>query len=149
MNLHQKIKQINHPVIAEKKNEAKKMGADKLMSHAIAGRTLAQLGNGASKEMIEKDLQKTKHAAQLAQAAFFDKDPKAISLLQLNEDTEEDDDAAAAGNDTTDDEIYLFERAKDSIDGDDEQDQADLDEVIQLREAQAEEDEKDDSTIES
>lgn len=125
----------------EMKAEAKKMGADKVLSHAIAGRMLTQLGKGASKEMVSKDLQKTKESLRLAQAAFFDKDPKAISLLQLN-----DDDEAASG-DSTDDEIYLFER-KDSDDGD-SQDQADLDEVIQLREAQAEEDETDDSSIES
>jgi hypothetical protein len=121
--------------------EAKKTGADKVLSHAIAGRVLAQLGNGASKEMVSKDLKKTKQSMRLAQAAFFDKDPKAISLLQLSDD----DDSENA--DSTDDEIYLFER-KDSDDSD-SQDQADLDEVIQLREAQAEEDETDDSSIES
>merc|ERR1739848_41182 len=97
----------NHPMSSEMKTEAKKMGADKVLSHAIAGRTLAQLGHGASKEMVTKDLKKTKESMQLAQAAFFDKDPKAISLLQLNDDEDEE----GAGADTTDDEIYLFERA--------------------------------------
>merc|ERR1719327_661437 len=115
MDLQQKIKHIgsalgNHHMSSEMKTEAKRMGADKVMSHAIAGRTLAQLGHGASKEKVAKDLQRTKESMQLAHAAFFDKDPKAISLLQLNDDADEDEEGAA-GADTTDDEIYLFERA--------------------------------------
>merc|ERR1719327_1098963 len=109
MDLQQKIKHIgsalgNHPMSSEMKTEAKKMGADKILSHAIAGRTLAQLGHGASKEMVTKDLQKTKESMQLAQAAFFDKDPKAISLLQLNDEEEPE----GRSGDSTDDEIYLF-----------------------------------------
>ena len=36
--------------------------------------------------MVKKDLKKTKESMHLAQAAFFDRDPKAISLLQLSDD---------------------------------------------------------------
>lgn len=85
------------------------MGANKVLSHAIAGRMLTQLGNGASKDHVANDLKKTKQSLHLARRAFFDKDPKAITLLQLRDD--EDD-----GGDSTEDEIYLFER-KDAEDG--------------------------------
>ena len=103
--------------------QAKKTGQQKVLSHAIAGRVLAQLGNGASKEMVAKDLKKTKESMHLAQAAYVKKDPAAISLLQLSDSND------AAPGDTTDDEIYLFER-NDDADTDDSQDQAELDEVI-------------------
>ena len=93
--------------------------------------------------MVKKDLKKTKESMHLAQAAFFDRDPKAISLLQLSDE----DEPEGRSGDSTDDEIYLFERA--ASDENDQQDAEDLDEVIQLREAQAEQDEQDDSQIES
>lgn len=129
MNLQQKIKHIgrlHRPAVGAPEGKiahAKKAGQQKVLSHAIAGRVLAQLGNGASKEMVAKDLKKTKESMHLAHAAYVNKDPKAISLLQLS-----DSDDAALG-DTTDDEIYLFER-KDDADTGDSQDQAELDEVI-------------------
>jgi len=129
MDLQQRIRHIgrlHRPAAGApqgKVAQAKKTGQQKVISHAIAGRVLAQLGNGASKEMVAKDLKKTKESMRLAHAAYVDKDPAAISLLQLS-----DSDDAAPG-DTTDDEIYLFER-KDDADTDDSQDAAELDEVI-------------------
>ena len=65
------------------KTEASKIGSNELIAHAMAERVYEQVQRGKSRTTMAKDLSKTKKALALAQKAFFEKDPKAISLLQL------------------------------------------------------------------
>lgn len=64
---------------------AKAVGSNQVIAHAIADRVLVQLQNGKPEQAVMADLSKTKEALKLAQRAFYDKDPEAIELLQLDE----------------------------------------------------------------
>lgn len=44
-----------------------------------------QMESGKSQQAVMSDLGKTKDALKLAQKAFYEKDPEAIELLQLDE----------------------------------------------------------------
>ena len=61
--------------------DASKIGSNELIAHAMAERVYEQVQRGKSRTTMAKDLSKTKKALALAQKAFFEKDPKAISLL--------------------------------------------------------------------
>jgi hypothetical protein len=63
--------------------DASKIGSNELIAHAMAARVLDQVQNKKSKTVMAKDLSRTKGALALAQKAIFDKDPRAINLLQL------------------------------------------------------------------
>ena len=67
------------------KEEAKTMGSNQMIAHAIADRVLAQMEKCKDQKAVMNDLGKTKEALKLAQKAFYDKDPEAIELLQLDE----------------------------------------------------------------
>lgn len=67
------------------KQNAKAVGSNQMIAHAIADRVLLQLQSGKPEHDVMADLGKTKEALKLAQKAFYDKDPEAIELLQLDE----------------------------------------------------------------
>ena len=67
------------------KEQAQRSGSNQLIAHAIADRVLAQLHAGKDKKSLAQDLSKTKESLKLAQKAFYDKDPEAIELLQLDD----------------------------------------------------------------
>lgn len=69
----------------EMKDNAKSMHSNQMIAHAIADRVLLQLQNGKPEDYVMSDLNKTKDALKLAQKAFYEKDPEAIELLQLDE----------------------------------------------------------------
>lgn len=69
----------------EMKAKAETHGSNQMIAHAIADRVLLQLEGGKPAEAVMVDLGKTKEALKLAQKAFYDKDPEAIELLQLDE----------------------------------------------------------------
>lgn len=74
------------------KKEASKLGSNKLIAHTLATRVLAQVSSGSSEEEVKKDMGRTKESLELAQKAFFDKDPEAIAFLQLSDVDDGDDD---------------------------------------------------------
>lgn len=63
------------------KTEAAKLGSNQLIAQAMAERVMKQVSEGKNKTDIAKDLKKTKESLNLAQKAFFDKDPEAIEYL--------------------------------------------------------------------
>lgn len=58
-----------------------------MIAHTIADRVLMQLEQGKSEDEIMADLGKTKQALKLAKKAYYQKDPEAIELLQLSDET--------------------------------------------------------------
>lgn len=58
-----------------------------MIAHTIADRVLMQLEQGKSEDEIMADLGKTKQALNLAKKAYYQKDPEAIELLQLSDET--------------------------------------------------------------
>lgn len=73
------------------KQEASKLGSNRLIAHSLASRVLAQLSKGKSQEDIKKDMGKTKESLLIAQNAYFDKNPEAIAFIQLSDDNDSDD----------------------------------------------------------
>ncbi len=69
----------------EMKEKTKAIGSNQVIAHAIADRVLAQIQNGKPEQAVMTDLSRTKEALKLAQKAFYEKDPEAIELLQLDE----------------------------------------------------------------
>lgn len=69
----------------EMKANAKAAGSNQMIAHAIADRLVIQMESGKSQQAVMSDLGKTKDALKLAQKAFYEKDPEAIELLQLDE----------------------------------------------------------------
>jgi len=76
----------------EMKHHTAKLGSSRLIAHSLANRVLAQISTGKSKESIKKDLSQTKESLEIAQSAFFKKDPEAIAFLQLSDDDDDSDD---------------------------------------------------------
>lgn len=70
---------------ADMKQQAAQLGSNQLVAHAIAERVLSQVNSGRSDAEVMSDLGQTKKSLKLAQRAFFDKDPEAIQLLQLDD----------------------------------------------------------------
>lgn len=88
----------------EMKEKAKALGSNQVIAHAIADRVLLQLEGGKPEDDIMVDLGKTKEALKLAQKAFYERDPEAIELLQLDES----DKSVADLNDK----VFLFDDSK-------------------------------------
>lgn len=89
---------------AETKQKAKSAGSNQVLAHAIADRVLLQLQAGKPRDAVMADLGRTKDAMKLAQKAFYEKDPEAIGLLQLdaNDKTVADES----------DKVFLFDDSK-------------------------------------
>ena len=66
------------------KKDVAKLGSNQLIAHTMAARVLAQIDQGKKQSDIQKDLSRSKEALNLAQKAFFEKDPEAIEYLQLD-----------------------------------------------------------------
>lgn len=57
------------------------MGSSEVIAHTMAERVIAQAQSGKSKDELTKEMKESKKALQIAQKAFYDKDPEAIALI--------------------------------------------------------------------
>jgi len=89
----------------------------------MASRVINQIEEGKSKESIAKDIKKTKQSLILAQKAFYNKDPEAISLIQTDDKINLD----------SSDKIYLItdNKSKEHDEAPIDPNQVDLDDQLQ------------------